>query len=129
MNNEKSNDIHPMFPHIIKRMSPDDAMLLLTISKNNDFKKPLKIPMAHENLIHSLLTLESLGLVFTDYKEIHFCYIGRTYPHFLVYAEDSVQEIKISLTAIGLRFLHVCYEETDSLYNYEKYYIHKLLEI
>lgn len=109
MNKDKCHNIHPLFPHIIKRMSSSDATILLEISKHSNSDNILLISMNYEQLLHSILTLENLGLIFSDYKEFHFCYQSRNYKvNFFIQAEDSEQTIKVSLTKIGNQFLEIC---------------------
>lgn len=109
INTEKNMKIHPLFPDIIKRMSSSDALLLLKISAHKNFDGVLVVPLNYENLVHSVLTLENLGLIFSDYKEFHFCYVDRNYEvKFFIQGQDSEQTIKVSLTKIGIQFLEIC---------------------
>lgn len=68
----------------------------LAISRQSWALHPVRIDMSYGQLVQSILVLENLELIFSDYKEYHFCSIDRDGKmSFYVRANDSDQIIKV----------------------------------
>lgn len=124
MNEELSKNVHPIFAKIIMQLSITDAKLLKSffthINKHSDHYKYIMISKLNfSDLIFSLSTLESSGLIYTDIKDNTFKYATKnelTFTnalnlrkfHIKVKTQNNEKVFHVHFTGLGIIFCRIC---------------------
>lgn len=123
MNADYSKNVHPSFTNIIRQLSTTDAKLLKIFFKCiNNYKSgytTIKLKLNYSEMILSLSTLESLGLIYTDIKDNTFKYAIKdelTFAnaldlrkfHIKVFAQDNKKIFHVHFTNLGIKFCQTC---------------------
>lgn len=124
MNEKFSNNVHPVFTKIIMQLSTTDAKLLKSffghINKYTDYYKyTLTSKLNLSEMILSLSSLESSGLIYTDIKDNTFKYATKnelTFNnaldlrkfHIKVKSQNKEKVFHVHFTSLGIMFCRIC---------------------
>lgn len=123
MNSDSCKDAHPIFTNVIRQLSIADAKLLKVLFEDSNKHRTgyanIELDVSSSDMILSLSTLESLGLIYTNIKDNTYKYATKdelVFPHGLdlrkfdinLSTKDNKTTFHIHFTNLGVKFCNIC---------------------